>query len=197
MLQAEYYILESENNENYPLFSWDQMSGKYGLGKPIPYNNEPLKMRLGDPIPKNIEWADIHSAPEIVVSKKIAEVLVPFKLYGIQLVPTVVRDPRDPFSAIKPYYFLHIWNRVACLDRELSELDIDEDDGQIWDIEKLVMDERILNDIDINKRLIFELGEKTSITFVHESIKDIIMAINPTGFRFISAMKWNSDSMFN
>jgi len=46
MLQAEYFVLMRENNDNYPLFSWDQPRGDFGMGKPVKYR-EPIKFRLG------------------------------------------------------------------------------------------------------------------------------------------------------
>ena len=35
MLQAEYYVVERENNNHNPLFSWDQKENEYGLGVPV------------------------------------------------------------------------------------------------------------------------------------------------------------------
>lgn len=44
MLQDEYYVVERENNKNYPLFALDQKSVGTGQGVPIQYT-EPLKLR--------------------------------------------------------------------------------------------------------------------------------------------------------
>ncbi len=197
MLQAEYYVIERENNDNYPLFSWDQKRGEFSMGKPVEYK-DPVKLKLGEPISPNFEWADYHSLPKPVISKQIADVLAPLNIYGIQLVPAEVRNPKGgPFADVKNYYFLHVWNRIHCLDKEQSELDLDEDDGRIWEIEKLVLDEKTLGMFELRKRLVFELTEKTSVTLFHQSIKEVIMAINPKGFRFIKATEWYSDIGFD
>ena len=97
MLQAEYYVVERENNDNYPLFSWDQKENEYGLGKPVNFT-EPLKFRLGKPIPSEFKWVDYHKAPEPVISPALAEILEKLDIYGIQLIPAKVRNPKDPFS---------------------------------------------------------------------------------------------------
>jgi len=195
MLQDEYYVIRRQNNDNYPLFSWDQSSGKFGLGRPVEVT-EPVKLRLGEPIPPRFEWADYHSLPDPVVSSRIYEALLPLDLYGVQFVPATVRNPKDPFSATRDYWFIHVWNRIACLDKENSELDIDEVDGRIWGIDKLVLDEKTLTMFELPKRLLFELAEKTSVLLVHQTIKDAIESVHPKGVRFFKATEWNSDKTF-
>jgi hypothetical protein len=195
MLQAEYYVVESENNDNYPLFSWDQSSGDFGLGRPIQYT-EPLKFRLSDPIYPKFEWADFHEAPAPIVSFPLARILEKLDIYGIQLIPAKVRNPKDPFSELHDYCFVHVWNRIFCLDRNFSKIEL-YDDGNIFSIDKFVMDENILSKFELRERLIFELAENTSVLLMHQSIKDAIESINPKGIRFIPAIQWNSDSTFD
>lgn len=196
MLQDEYYIMDRENNDNYPLFSWDQSSGKFGLANPINFD-EPIKLRLRDPISPNFEWADFHKLPDPVVSKCVVDVLAPMDIYGIQLVPAKVRNPKDPFSEPRDYWFIHVWNRISCLNERESELEWDEVDGEIWGIEKLVLDEEILSLFELRKRQIFELAEDTSVLLIHQTIKDAIMSVNPLGCRFFKASEWNSDISFS
>jgi len=198
MLQDEYYIIRRANNDNYPLFSWDQSRGQFGMGKPVEFKG-PVKMRLGKPISPNFEWVDYHVVPSPVVSPLIADVLVPLDLYGVQLVPTVVRHPKDngPFPELHNYWFVHVWHRIHCLDKEKSELECDEASGRIWGIDKLVLNVKILGLFELRKRLIFELAEETSVLLVHQSIKDAIEAVNPKGCRFFRATDWNSDCTFD
>jgi len=196
MLQEEYYIIERVNNDNYPLFSWDQLSGDFGMGRPVEYQ-EPVKFRLGSSASPNFEWVDYHSSPDPIVSKKIVEALIPLDLYGVQFVPAKVRNPKDksPFAEVKDYWFIHVWNRIACLDRENSELEL-YDDGAIFGIEKLILDENTLGLFELRKRLIFELTEKASVLLVHQTIKDAIESVNPKGCRFFKATDWRSDIVF-
>ncbi len=62
MLQDEYFVVERENNDNYPIFSWDQKSSVVKQNTTKPFNvGEPLKLRLGEPIPPNPEYTDFHT----------------------------------------------------------------------------------------------------------------------------------------
>jgi hypothetical protein len=92
-----------------------------------------------------------------------------------------------------------VWNRIACIDKTQSKveyLDDTDPDGMIFSIEKFVMNEGALQQIELKKRLIFELAEKTSILIMHQSIKDVIESISHKGIRFIPATQWNSHSTF-
>ncbi len=195
MLQEEYYVIGRSNNDNYPLFSWDQLSGDFGMGRPVEFK-EPVKFRLGSSASPNFEWVDYHSSPEPVISKRIVDALIPLDLYGVQLVPVKVRNPKDPFSDVKDYWYMHVWNRIACLDKEKSEIDYDEVDGKIWDIDKLVLNEKTLSLFELRKRQIFELTEKTSVLLIHQTIKEAIESVNPKGCRFFKATDWYSDIVF-
>ena len=195
MLQTEYYVVERENNNNYPLFALDQKSVGTGQGIPIQYT-EPLKLRLRDPISSKFEWVDYHKAPDPVISFPLARILGKLDIYGIQLIPSKVRNPKDPFSDLHDYCFVHVWNRIACLDRSLSDV-VSMKSGMIFSIDKFVLDEQTLGKFELRKRLIFELAENTSVLLMHQSIKEAIESINPKGIRFIPATQWNSDSTFD
>jgi len=117
MLQEEYYVLERENNDDYPLFSWNQKRGEFSMGKSVEFKNS-IKLQLSEPISPNFEWVDYHSLPKPVISKQVANVLAPLDIYGIQLIPAEVSNPKDPFLEAKHYYFLHVWNRISCLDKK-------------------------------------------------------------------------------
>lgn len=199
MLQNEYYVIARENNDNYPLFSWDQSRGDYGLGRPVEIN-ELIKLRMGEPISPNFELVDYHSLPTgPVVSQRIVDVLAPLEIYGIQLVPANVRNPIEdsPFAEGNDYWFIHVWNRISCLDKENSDIEYDDVDGEIWGIEELVLDEKILNKFDLTKRLIFGLTEETSVLLVHQSLKDAIETVRPKGCRFFKSTEWHSDIVFD
>jgi hypothetical protein len=198
MLEDEYYIIERANNDNYPLFSWDQVETEYGLGKPVEYK-EPVKFRLGSSASPDFEWVDYHSSPDPIVSKIIMEALMPLNLYGVQFIPAKVRDPKDksPFAEVKDYWFIYVWNHIACLDKDKSEIEYDEIDGQIWGIDKLVLDEKTLRLFELRQRLIFELTEKKSVLLVHQTIKNAIESVSPKGCRFFKAAEWNSDIAFD
>lgn len=195
MLQNEYYVIDRENNDNYPLFAWDQVADDFGLGVPAEFS-APVKLRLRDPIAPKFEWVDYHKLPDPVVSARLAKVINALNIYGIQLVPAVVRNPSAPYADLHEYFFIHVWNRIACLDKDNSEIESNRDGTRIFGIQKLVLDETILGSIGLPKRLVFELQEKTSVLIVHESVKRAIEAISVKGCRFFKASEWNSDIVF-
>ncbi|MEM9101625.1 MAG: DUF1629 domain-containing protein [Pseudomonadota bacterium] len=197
MLQDEYYVMGRENNDNHPLFSWDQNSGKFGLGKPIE-TQEPVKLRLGEPISPNFQWVDFHKLPDPVFSKRIMDVLAPMHLYGTQLIPAKVRNPNGgPFDEPRDYWFMHVWNRIACLDKERSKIRTNSRGNRIFAIDKLFLNEKTLEHVELKQRLVFELAEKLSVLLVHESVKDAILSVNPVGCRFFKASEWNTAIVFN
>ena len=195
MMQDKYYVIDRDKNSNYPLFTWDQIETEFGLGEPVKIA-EPLKFRFGEPIPAEPEWVDYHGLPKPVVSKKIVDALLHLDLYGVQFVPAKVRNPKDPFAEVKDYWFMHVWNRIACLDKENSELEF-YDDGTIFGIEKLILSENTLSLFELRKRLIFELTENTSVLLLHQTVKDAIESVNPRGCRFFKATEWYSDIIFD
>lgn len=194
MLQDDYYVIESENNDNYPMFSWDQMSDGFGIGVPATVT-EPVKFRLGEPISPKFEWVDYHVVPSPVISKLIADVLRPLDICGVQLIPAKVRNPQDPFSAVHDYWYLHVWNRISCVDKNNSDVQYFKD-GKIFSIDELVLDDSILSKIELPKRLVFELSEKNSVLLIHKLVKEAIMSVAPKGCRFFKVSDWNSDSTF-
>jgi len=195
MLQDEYYVIARDKNSNYPLFTWDQVESEFGLGKPVEIT-EPLKFRFGEPIPPEPELVDYHGLPDPVVSKRIVDVLTPLDIYGIQLIPAKVRDPRSPFSDLHDYWYLHVWNQITCLDKEKSEIRTNKAGTRIFAIDKLVLDEKTLSPFELRKRQIFELAEKTPLLLLHKTVKDAIESVNPKGCRFFKATEWRSDIVF-
>ncbi|MDZ7923889.1 MAG: hypothetical protein U5M23_07455 [Marinagarivorans sp.] len=85
-----------------------------------------------------------------VISFPLARILEKLDIYGIQLIPAKVRNPKDPFSELHDYCFVHVWNRISCIDKAQSELEyLDDNDpnGMIFSIDKFVIDESILGRI--------------------------------------------------
>jgi len=193
MLNQDYYVIKRGGSNNYPLLEWDQSSGMFDKGKPVTVT-PPIKLRLGAPVPDKPEMVDYHSLPEPVVGERIKNILEPMTLYGTQLIPA--RIPVE--DNVYDYWLLHVFNEIACIDREKSILEIDEDDGDVLDIEQLALDEKVLQEIPLDKRLIFVLKESTSTYLFHRSVKEAIMALEPApqGVQFFRADQWGSAAVF-
>ncbi|WP_096087843.1 imm11 family protein [Agaribacterium haliotis] len=194
MMNGLYYVIERENNDNHSVFEWDQASGKYGLGAAV---NDPtqLKLKLGTPIPSSPEWVDFHELPEPVLSTRLGELLLAMEIYGIELVPAIVRDPREKLES-KNYVYMHVWNQIGCVNEQESELNRYKN-GKIFEFEKLILNEETLAEVDENKRLIFTLKEQSSVILIHQLIKNKIEELGTTGIRFYPVNEWYSDIAFD
>ena len=188
---SEYYIISRANNNNHPLFEWDQLSGMFYKGRPVEIS-EPVKLRLGSPVPKKPEMVDYHSLPESVVSERIKNVLEPMTIVGIQFVPVKVQGKNE--GEFFDYWLMHIYKKISCMDRKKSDYKVSES-GRI-SVRKLVIDEAVVKDIPLEKRLVFELKEGASLFLVHKSVRDAVMAVNPVGVEFIDVDEWGIGSAF-
>ncbi len=192
MITQDYFVIERGGSNNYPLLEWDQNAGPFRKGKPVTVT-EPIKLRLGAPVPAHPEMVDYHSLPRPVVGERIKNLLEPMNIDGIQLIPA--RIPVE--GRMHDYWLLHVFNEISCLDRDKSKCAYSKR-GRVIDIKDLVLDEAVLQAIPLEKRLIFVLGESTSTYLFHRSIKDAIMALEPApkGLQFFCADVWGSDAVF-
>lgn len=196
MLQKQYYILERANNDSQPMFAWNQKSSLFRKNAAQPVTVEtPVKLKLSEPIPSNPEYVDYHTSPDPIISSKLSDALRSADIYGVQLIPAEVTDPRQPFPEPRDYSLMHVWNRISCLNMDESEVELF-DDGDIFSIDTLVLREDVLNAFEEHKRQIFYLSEKPSVLIVHEGVKNLMESCQPLGCRFFKADEWNSDSSF-
>ncbi|QSQ22168.1 hypothetical protein JY651_44755 [Pyxidicoccus parkwayensis] len=193
-MQTEYFIIESAPNNNHPLLQWDEEALEFGRPEPIA-RGEPVRLRLGKPVPRNPVMADHHSLPQPVFSSRIVEVLEPLDLYGVQLVPA---DVKVNEGDVRRFWVLHVYNEVPCVDRQRSVLSIDDDDGRVLGIDALVLDERVLERIPLEQRLLFVLEESISTYVFHRAVVDRVMSLTPApqGLCFIPVLDWNDSASF-
>lgn len=189
-MQTDYFIIGRAGPATYPLLAWDQSSSLFSKRKPVTVT-EPVRLRLGAPVPPNPIMVDHHSLPRPVVSERLVKVLEPLDLDGVQLVPATVQVK----GAALRYWLLHVFNEVACLDKQRAEFSLSPN-GWVGDIERLVLDEKVLRDIPLEKRLVFVLAESTSMHLFHASVMEKVMAIKPEGLRFCRVDQWNDASAF-
>ena len=150
-----------------------------------------IKLRLGAPVPTHPIMVDYHSLPEPVVGERIKNVLEPLHIGGTQLIPARIPVGDEVYD----YRLLHVFNRIVCVDKEQSNCTYSRS-GRMIDIKHLALDEDILGDLPLERRLIFVLAESTSTYLFHQSIKDAVMAIEPKGVQFFRADQWGSAAVF-
>jgi hypothetical protein len=153
---------------------------------------EPLKLRLGAPVPRSPVMVDYHSLPDPVIATRLKEALELLKLHGVQLLPADVTVKSDD---VRRYWLLRIHNEIACMDPQRSVCTYF-DNGSVLGIDKLVLDEQVLREIPLEQRLVFCLAESSSVSLFHQSIVDLMLALKPEGLRFIRVDQWNDGAGF-
>src|SRR5690242_10150968 len=141
-MQPDYFVLERAGPSNYPLLEWNQSASLFRKGKPVTIG-EPVRLRLGEPVPRKPVMVDHHSLPGPVISTRLKEVLEPLNLLGVQLVPA---DVKVREGEVLRYWLVHVYNEIPCLDRQHSKCDFDESDGGVLGINRLVLDEKVLGE---------------------------------------------------
>nr|WP_223757927.1 DUF1629 domain-containing protein [Myxococcus sp. RHSTA-1-4] len=136
---------------------------------------------------------DHHSLPAPVVSSRLKECMEPLGLHGVQWVPADVRVG----DAVLRYWLMHMWRRLACVDRERSVIESSDSGLMLLGIDKLVLDETVLREIPLQERLAFRL-EEAAVHLFHRSVVDRVMSLSPPpeGLRFIPVPDWNDSAGF-
>lgn len=190
-MQSDYFVIMRSGPSSYPLLAWDEF--RLGFARPAPVNpSPPVQLRLGTPVPRNPVMVDYHSLPEPVVSERLKDTLESLDLFGLQPVPADVKvTPED----VRRYWLLHVFNRIACIDRQHSKISLSPR-GTVLGIDKLVLDEAVLRDIPLERRRVFVLAESPSTHLFHQSVAEQVLALQPEGLRFLRVDQWNDSAGF-
>ena len=191
-MQTEYFVLESAASNDYPMLAWDEYLATFGRPEPFKPLGRPIKLRLGKPIPKNPIMVDFHELPTPVFSPRMKEALEPLDIHGVQFVLADVKVKPDD---VRPYWIMNVYTWIDCVDRGRSVLSL-YDDGGVLGVKNLVLDERVLSEIPLERRLAFCLGETPSTHVFHQSMVDKVLALKPEGLRFIRVDKWSDSAAF-
>ncbi|MEO6231100.1 MAG: DUF1629 domain-containing protein [Ferruginibacter sp.] len=190
--QFTYYIITSKVDENTPLLSEETNSPDYLYERNEIQNPKLILFKFGKPLPQRPILGDYLSSPNSVISKKIYDIIAPCKIDGIQLLPSRIRGLNNEIYS--DYWAIHVFNRIKCIDLKASKCIYE--DNMLDDIERLVLDEKCLDEIPMAKRLVFRLKEDRSFELYHSSLVDAIMSIKPSGIKFINIEEWNEESIF-
>ena len=177
----EYFRIGRANNDNHPLLVVKQ-GGKYEREYEYIDDVEPMIYRLGEPVPSKPIMVDFHSSSCSIVSQKISDVLINLNIKGLQLIPATIEGKNN--ELYENYCFLNIYNKLKVLDMDKSVYRWSNFLKLANPIEKLVLNEELLNSIPLEERLIFRLEENKVFEIYHKSVVDAIMATNPEGIQF-------------
>ena len=184
----EYFVIGRENNNNYPLLVVKQ-GGKYEREYEYVDDIQPMLYRLGEPVPSKPIMVDFHSSSCSIVSQKISDVLRNLNIKGLQLIPATIEGKNNELH--EDYWFLNIYNKLKVLDMDKSVYRWSNFLKLANPIEKLVLNEELLNSIPLEERLIFRLEENKVFEIFHKSVVDAIMETNPEGILFTSVADWH------
>ncbi|RKH34091.1 imm11 family protein [Corallococcus sicarius] len=191
-MQSEYFVLLRARSQQHPLLAWDQSALAFRKGRPVE-EREPVKLKLGEPVPSKPVMVDHHSLPTPVVSSRLKAVLKAAQLQGVQFVPADVQVG----DAVLRYWLVHMWRAIRCMDRERSIFEETGIGQVILSLDRLVLDEAVLHEVPLEERLAFRLAESVVYLF-HRSVVDRVLELTPPpeGLRFIPVAEWNDSSGF-
>ena len=145
---------------------------------------------------KQDRFVDYYSSgSKSIVSKNFCDFINELNVDGIQFLEgtegNVIKDLK------LDYYYIHIFKRISCVDRNNSILDINEETNRIRSIKKFSIDSEVLKHISIEERLMFFLDESVHIKLFHETIVRQIISSGMKGFKFVKVSEWGEGSAFD
>ena len=181
MSEFKYYIMKRKSDQAYPLL---RIIGRdYSEGRQIKL----VYLEFNSPIPRKPVMADFLSGSETIVSKRIADAMQQLNMDGVQFIPTKLTDTTG--NVTEDYVCVVVKNNTyLALDKDKAKYRVDKDeddeDDDIYNVSKVVLDREVLGEIPLNKRLGFRLKEAPGYSLYHQSVVDVIMALEPTGLYF-------------
>lgn len=191
-MQDEYFVLMRERSQQHPLLTWDQEYLPFMRPAPVDVH-APVKLKLGEPIPPRPVMVDHHSLPAPVVSPRLKDALEASELPGVQFVPADVQAG----DLVLRYWLMHVWRAIPCLDRQRSIFEETEVGRVLLSLDKLVLNEAVLQELPLNERRAFMLEEDTVYLF-HRTMVEQVLSLTPPpeGLRFVPVAEWGDSSAF-
>ncbi|KKC97823.1 imm11 family protein [Photobacterium halotolerans] len=140
----------------------------------------------------NFKPCDYHEVlPSGLVSDKFKQVLESFQLPGVDFYPTYIENRGRTWDA---HYLLHVWQNHRALHPKRSVYDGTYENDR-FQLEKMCLNEDVLDKVPLNERLVFRLNEKPHYLY-HESVVVALKAAGLTGVGFLNVQDWGPNSAF-
>lgn len=185
-----YYVMERDGTDSYPRI-YDSEDSEHTTDYIYIYKDEKIEdpkvteFNFAEPFFKEPVIGDYFSQPAAVVSPKIADVLLPHHIEGIQLIPAIVNGNKG--EVYEGYFYIHIYHHLEAMDKEKSNYT---PSGRSYSIKKFVLDQEALSKIPLQERLIFRLKEDSTKKLIHQSLVDEILKTDPKGVVFKKVEDW-------
>ncbi|MEI8595787.1 hypothetical protein [Photobacterium sp. Hal280] len=135
---------------------------------------------------------DYHEVlPAGLISEKFKNVLELFQLPGVDFYPTYIENRGRTWDG---RYLLHIWKNHRALHPKRSFYDGTYENDR-FQLEKMCLNEDVLDKVSLNERLVFRLNEKPHYLY-HESVVVALKAAGLTGVGFLNVQDWGPNSAF-
>lgn len=195
----EYFFLRLVESSEYPRLVLDDDFLDYAMdflrAKPIVYDENFIQLRFREPVPRKPKMVDYHSfsTPSPVFSEKLKKVIEDMEVKDIQFVPVLIRDKSD--DLIEGYYAIKVCNQISCADLEKSKYDRT-GNGKVSNFQKLVLDNEKLDEIRLEDRLVFAIGESRVYVVYHISVIEKMLDAAPEGMTVYSLSGWDPSAPF-
>jgi len=188
----EYYVIKVDySSEHIPMLDWGNTRSLPFLDpEKVEGVKEPLEIMFYGTAPKNPLMNDIlKMRSSYVISEIFKQFLEKEGLSKMQFFPVkIVEKKREPITG---YYLLHTYNGIPAIDKNNYVGDpVDEDDGQIYILERFALDAEVMNKIPLEDRTFFCFAENNSFYLAHQSIVDKIKEAGITGILFYPVSNW-------
>ena len=194
----EYFYLHEDEVDKYPSLEYDyDAPDDMELFDDIVLDTEEIRyLCFCKPTPHNPQLADFHFLQENapVISERLKNVLESFNLKNMQFLPAVIRDKSGEEHS--GYYIIHIVNTIKCMDVEKSKYSGRDATGLVSGVEKLVLNNDVLDKIPLEDRLVFALWENNMKVLYHYSVVEKLLEIDPKGMTIYRLSKYDSSAPF-
>lgn len=181
-IMEQYYIPQTTGEGDMPLLNQSTRVRFYGVGR---IEDPPMiQWVMAPPETRNPRMTDHLRGVPIKFSQRIIDVLKPMNISTLQYLPSEILLDNE---VIGGYYSLMVLKQIDAMGKGK--------DNRQSDYYKF--DQKILQEIPLEERLVFKQLHKSNSICFHESVVAAIMSLKPTGLRFLKAKDWSMDRLFD
>jgi hypothetical protein len=136
---------------------------------------------------------DFLSEPFNVWSKKAKEIIEKHVPFGSQFFPVTIKHRDKEYS---DYFILNCHNEIKSMHEGRSKFTMSRS-GLSYFIDRLSLDEAVLDKIPEEQRMIFVMEEKAAMVLYHEKLVKALEDANVTGVSFVKVNDWSIGSSFD
>jgi hypothetical protein len=131
----------------------------------------------------------------LVVSSAVRNEIKKLSIDKVKLYPAVIVDDKNNYH--EEFWFFNIYGSSDYIDISLCQVDDFDEDDKKHTIEKYALNEKLLDGILEERRLIFRPSRSdVGHTIVHQKIVDIFIKLNIDNIKFYKLSEWEDGMQF-